>query len=152
MKLLKSCLVMLLFLGAVKGLFAERAKEPYRAMLYSALLPGGGQIYNEAYVKAGLVMGVQGFLIGSAIYHEGKRADYQKLMDSTADAIQQQQYRSLRNEYKDRLNNDFWWIGITAALSIVDAYVDANLYDFEARKQKLNLRFEGTSINLELDF
>lgn len=116
------------------------------------MLPGGGQVYNEKYVKAGLVIGVQSWLIGSAIYHNGKRADYQKLVDSTTDAIYQQQYRALRNEYQDKLSNDIWWIGITAALSVIDAYVDAHLYDFEARKSKLNLRFDGTSVKLELDF
>jgi len=131
---------------------AQNKPQPYRAMLYSALLPGGGQIYNHQYLKAGLVIGVQGYLIGSAIYHEGKRSDYRDLANGVSDNFLQQQYLARSRDYKEKLNNDIWWIGITAALSMIDAYVDAHLYDFDEEKSKLQLRFEDSQLQIRYRF
>jgi hypothetical protein len=41
------------------GISMVYAANPTHAMLYSAFIPGGGQIYNHAYVKAGIVIGIQ---------------------------------------------------------------------------------------------
>jgi hypothetical protein len=145
---LKNILILLVLLSLAAALGAEDTRSPYRAMLYSAVFPGGGQLYNRQYLKAGAVLGVQGFLIGSAIYHDGKRDDYRRLAASAADGLQQQEYEALADDYRGRLNNDIWWIGITAALSMIDAYVDAHLYDFDLQKEKLRLRFEETTLLL----
>lgn len=149
MNALKHVSILLILLCAAVLLSAEAARNPYRAMLYSAVAPGGGQIYNQKYLKAGLVIGVQGFLIGSAIYHDGKRDDYRRLAQSADNALLEQQYLARSKDYKERLNNDIWWIGITAALSMIDAWVDAHLFDFEEQKEKLRLRFEDTTLLLE---
>lgn len=146
-----SCLTALLFVWVV-FLTAQPVKNPTRAALYSIMLPGGGQVYNHAYVKAGVVIGVQAYFVGSALYHDGKAKDFEKLSAGTSDAILQQEYQSRRKEYQELRTSDFWWIGITMALSALDAYVDAHLYDFEAQKDKLHLRFEGDAILLERGF
>lgn len=148
----KRTVIILLLLGCVAFAFGQEKREPYRAMLYSAVFPGGGQLYNQAWLKAGLVMGVQGYLIGSAIYHDGKRADFNELAENTQDSFLQQQYEARSKEYRDALNNDIWWIGITAGLSVIDAYVDAHLYDFESQKEKIRLRFEGDALSLQYRF
>ncbi len=143
-------LTILLAFGAI--LEARTPPSPNRAMLYSAILPGGGQIYNRSYFKAGLVIGVQGYLIGSAIYHDAKRDDYRELLSSTTDPVLIQQYTLQRDDYKAMLTNDFWWMGITAALSMVDAYVDAHLWDFNAQKQKLQILFEDSALQVRFRF
>lgn len=141
-----------LLLGIAFPCQAQRAPQPTRAMLYSALFPGGGQLYNRAWVKAGLVMGVQGWLIGSAIYDNGKKKDFQRLAQNSSLPSEQFYYQSMQQEYRDRLNNDIWWIGITAALSMVDAYVDAHLYDFEEQEKQLRLRFSESGLRLQYKF
>lgn len=138
-------IVLILLLAA--GLSAEGKRDPTRAALYSLVLPGGGQIYNHAYLKAGLVIGVQGWLIGSAIHHANQRDKFRELAETAPPALEQQ-YLADSEEYRDKLNNDIWWIGIAAALSVFDAYVDAHLSDFEEQKEKLRLRFDGEKLSL----
>ncbi len=148
----KKLIIIMIMLGFACLSFGEEKREPYRAMVYSAVFPGGGQIYNQAWLKAGLVMGVQGFLIGSAIHHENKRSDFQELAETTQDTFLKQEYEARSREYKDALNNDIWWIGITAGLSVIDAYVDAHLHDFESQKEKVRLRFAEGTLSLEYRF
>jgi len=144
---LKKLMLILLFMMSL--LFAV---NPTRAMLYSAFIPGGGQVYNRAYVKAGIVIGVQGYLVGSTLYNDAKVQDYKKKISATDDAFLLQQYRDGRDEYRERRTSDIWWMGITCVLSMLDAYVDAHLQDFEAEKQKLHLRFEDEQLQLRYHF
>lgn len=134
------------------SLFAQPVKNPTRAAVYSALLPGGGQLYNQAYVKAGIVIGVQAYLVASAIAHDKKVDDYRKLASQTNDVFLQQHYQSKQQEYKEMRTSDFWWMGITAALSVLDAYVDAHLSDFDANKKKLHLLFEDEQVLIQYRF
>ena len=131
---------------------AQPQKDPTRAVIYSAVIPGGGQIYNHAYVKAGVVIGVQAYFLGSLLWHDSKANDYKVLSESTTDAYYQQLYKTKRKEYQELRTSDFWWMGITAALSVLDAYVDAHLSNFESEKDKLHIRFEGETLLLEHRF
>lgn len=134
------------------SLFAQPLKSPTKAAIYSALIPGGGQIYNQAYVKAGIVIGVQAYLVGSAIAHDKKVEDYRKLAAQTSDVFLNQHYKSKQQEYKEMRTSDFWWMGITVALSVLDAYVDAHLSDFDANKKKLHLLFEDEQVQIQYRF
>lgn len=147
-------LLIALFLlpGAVSLCHAQSTVKPGRALLYSALFPGGGQIYNRSWVKAGAVIGVQGWLIGSAIHNSHQKNRYNNLAASAAQISDQAYYNAMETEYRNRLNNDIWWIGITAGLSMIDAYVDAHLHDFEEQDRKLKLRFSDTKLGLEYRF
>lgn len=128
------------------------AVNPTHAMLYSALIPGGGQIYNRAYVKASVVIGLQSYLIGTALYHDSKIQDFKEKASSSNDTYFKEHYRQRAAEYKEKRTSDIWWIGITAALSVMDAYVDAHLADFEAQKSKLRLRFEDETVAIQIRF
>jgi hypothetical protein len=128
------------------------ATNPTHAMLYSAFIPGGGQIYNQAYFKAGLMIGLQSYLVGTALYHDGKAEEYRDKANSSTDPFIVQYNRDRATEYQERRTSDIWWIGITAALSVLDAYVDAHLADFDAQKAKLRLRFEDETISLNYHF
>lgn len=130
------------------GLFAN----PRSAMLYSAALPGGGQIYNREYVKAGIVIALQGYLSGMAIYNDSKVQDYKEKLSGTSDAYTLQYYQQQVDEYRARRTSDIWWIGITMALSMMDAYVDAHLSDFDEKKQDLHIKFEDRMLGLEFRY
>lgn len=129
----------------------EYEKNPYRSMVYSAVVPGGGQIYTKNYVKAGLIIGVQTYLISQALQNNSKMNKYKDLMDGTnssSDLINRHQ----RDKYRDDLRSDYWWIGTTIFLSIADAFVDAHLYNFNAEKEKVHLKFEDKLLKLEYRF
>lgn len=145
----KHILILLLLLCLAMPCIAQSLSRPARAMLFSAVLPGGGQMYNKAWVKGGIVIGVQGWLIGSAIHNDLQRAHYHDLVVSGANPV----WNAAREkEYQRRVNNDIWWIGITAVLSSIDAFVDAHLADFEEQDRALKLRFSGESLILEYRF
>ena len=115
------------------------------ATLSSMILPGAGQIYNESYWKAPIVWGL-GYYFYSVyqnqdnLYKE-KRSLYESTLfsrDTSTNASQKLSYTALANELQDqrdyykRQRNEFgWYLVLTYALNILDAYVDAALYSFE---------------------
>lgn len=92
----------------------------------SLFFPGWGQFYNEQYLKSVIVFSGVTFFVVQAVRFNRKAAD------APAGSAQ-------RASYIDKRNLQFWFIGATTLLSMVDAYVDALLYDFDAGPQ-LQLR------------
>lgn len=140
------CVILILIL---LPLGAQKPKNPTRAMVYSALIPGGGQFYNESYYKSAGFFGVEALLVGAALYHDGKADSYKDKLNSTTDAILLQEYRKLRQDHRDLCKRYFWLFGIVTVGSMLDAYVEAKLDNFEAEKAGLHLRFEGEGLSLE---
>ncbi|MFO7660343.1 MAG: DUF5683 domain-containing protein [Candidatus Cloacimonadaceae bacterium] len=144
-------IALLLLLGSLNAV--EYDKNPYRAMLYSAALPGGGQIYNQAYVKAAVVAGLQAYLIGTALHHNERKDHYQELMNNSV--IGEQDYlifKQQRDGYRDDLRSDYWWMGTVLVLSVADAFVDAHLYNFNQEKDKIKIRFEDKMLQVSYHF
>lgn len=144
---MKKLLLMPLLLCSILG-----AVNPSRAMIYSAVVPGAGQIYNEAYAKAGIVIGLQAWNIGKAVYNDGKASEYADKASVASDPFYQQFYKDRSREYREKRTSDIWWIGITAALSALDAYVDAHLSNFDSEREKLHLRFEDGRAGFQINF
>lgn len=97
----------------------KMTKSPKGAMLRSLALPGWGQFYNRQWIKGGIVIAAHGALIGAAVYYNNKMSE--TTVGSNA-----------RDYYLDQRNLMFWLLGLTKLLSMVDAYIDAHLYDFDA--------------------
>lgn len=120
-------------------------KSTVIALLGSAVLPGAGQIYNESYWKAPVVWGF-GYYFYS-VYHRQDRLYKEKraLYESTLNAIdtasttiirnnlsdEADKLKGLRDFYKNQRNEFGWYLAITYVLNMVDAYVDAALFNFE---------------------
>lgn len=88
-------------------------------MLRSLALPGWGQLYNRQWIKALVVVGAQTALVGYAVHFNSSARDFPE-------------GSSNREANIDRRNGMFWLMALTKLLSMVDAYVDAQLYDFDA--------------------
>ena len=140
-----------------------------RAMWLAIVLPGAGQIYNRKYWKLPIIYG--GF-VGCAyaitwnnqMYHDYSQA-YMDIMDddpntnsynqflhlgATIDASNIDRYKEIFRKRKDRYRRwrdmgMFVMIGVYA-FSIIDAYVDASLSEFDI-SDDLTLRVEPTIIN-----
>ena len=140
-------LVLILFISSL--IFAEEvAKKPFKAAALSFFIPGAGQLYNEAYLKSGIVVALEGSLIGLAVYHNSKAEDY---YDKYKLSGNEKDYNQYLNYYYKRQDN-FWWIGVVIFLSSIDAFVDAHLFNFEERKNKIHLKFEDNVIGLSYSF
>ena len=145
--------------------------NPKRAMWLAIVLPGAGQIYNRKYWKVPIVYG--GF-VGCAyamrwnnqMFRDYSQA-YMDIMDddpntqsynqflhlgAKIDESNLQRYQELFRKRKDRFRRwrdlSFFCLVGVYALSVVDAYVDASLSEFDISKD-LSLRVEPTIINNE---
>ena len=147
--------------------------NPKKAVIYSAIFPGLGQIYNRKYWKLPLIYG--GFIgisygitwngqyygdykdAFSAISSDDFRSDanFSKWKDMAPQSMRNQdisdanaewlkgQFKRKKNVY--RRNRDLCIIGAVGiyALCMIDAYVDAHLFDFDISPD-LSLRVEPT--------
>jgi hypothetical protein len=111
----------------------ERKKVPRVAMLSSAVLPGLGQVYNGRRLKVGVLAGFMTFYTGNIIinwqkhkFHEAQR----DLLPQGTSAWKQQDALSLFHE--ERATDFMWWAGATWLIGILDAWIDAHLYDVRA--------------------
>lgn len=99
--------------GNHESVDSSYVKSPGRAMLYS-IIPGGGQLYNRSPLKALLFAGVFSYfgyeyVITNRIYQDDKL-----------------------NESLHRSRNDkIWLLSLTWVLNLADAYVEAQLWDFD---------------------
>ncbi|WP_073211091.1 DUF5683 domain-containing protein [Xylanibacter ruminicola] len=143
--------------------------DPKRALWLALVIPGGGQIYNRKYWKLPLVYG--GFLgclyamnWNNTMYKDYSQA-YLDLTDSDPATQSYNQflhlgaqindsnkdrYKDLFKKRKDRYRRwrdmSFFVLVGVYALSVVDAYVDAELSVFDISKD-LSLRIEPTVLD-----
>jgi len=145
---MKKTLLLLLFCSYQICFGFDLPKQPTKAALYSLIIPGGGQFYNENYWKFSSVLAIEGYFLSRTIYHSVKTHNtYERYRES----LDENEYE-IYLDYYYKLQNDYWWLGATVVLSMIDAYVDAHLYNFQEKKEKINLKFIDDMIILELKF
>jgi hypothetical protein len=112
----------------------REGKSTTIAMLASMIAPGTGQIYNESYWKAPVIWGVGYYFYSVYRNQDDLYKEYRSQYDTTITPVNPSgntQLRSLRDFHKGQRNTFGWYIAITYILNIVDAYVDAALFNFE---------------------
>ncbi len=113
--------------------------DPRKAILFAAVLPGMGQVYNKKYWKLPLVYGgMFGFGYGVNFYQKGFRKYKGELFDIiennepiSVSGFSETQLRTIVDRY--RRERDFFII-LSAGmylLQMVDAHVDAHLKEFD---------------------
>lgn len=114
--------------------------SPTKAGLYSAVLPGLGQYYNKKYWKIPIVWGAIGTGVGIALWNEKQYQRYRSAFIAELNGqthefsgIQGIDLKTALGNTQDRMKRQRdYAIAITAGiyiLSIVDAVVDAHLYE-----------------------
>lgn len=138
------------------------AHSPNKATFYSAVLPGLGQIYNQKYWKVPIIYAGFGGLIYYAnytnfVYNKYKDGyNIQLRIDNGELGLEP----AFPNQSADNLkkNKDQWrrWrdlniigIGIFYVAQILDADVDAHLFDYDM-SEDLSMRFEPVLIPNEM--
>lgn len=101
-------------------------KSPWGAVLRSAVVPGWGQIYNESYYKAPIIWGLSAWLIYAWVQSNNSYKQFANLYIQNPNLYNQ----SNRDFYRDQRDLFSLYMGITYLLNLVDAYVDAHLFDF----------------------
>ena len=138
--------------------------NPQRALWLALVIPGGGQIYNRKYWKLPLVYGgfvgcVYAMSWNNMMYKDYAQA-YLDIMDDDPGTASynkflhlgrqitpqnEERYKTIFKKRKDRFRryrdlSFFVMVGVYA-LSVIDAYVDAELSEFDISKD-LSLRVE----------
>ena len=143
--------------------------DPKRALWLALVIPGGGQIYNRKYWKLPLVYG--GFIgclyamnWNNTMYKDYSQAyldlmdndpgtqSYNQFMhlgmqitDSNKDRYQKL-FKSRKDRYRRWRDMSFFVLVGVYALSVIDAYVDAELSVFDISKD-LSLKIEPTVLD-----
>ena len=143
--------------------------NPKRALWLALVIPGGGQIYNRKYWKLPLVYG--GFMCclyamnwNNSMYRDYSQA-YLDLTDNDPNTQSYNQFLHLgqkitpenaarfedifkkrKDKYRRWRDLSFFVLLGVYALSVIDAYVDAELSVFDISKD-LSLKVEPTIIN-----
>lgn len=142
--------------------------NPQRAMWLAMVLPGAGQIYNRKYWKLPIFYGgMMGCLYAmnwnNMMYKDYSQA-YLDIMDDDPttqsynkflhlgkhiDSSNEERYKKLFKSRKDRYRRwrdmSFFCLVGVYALSVIDAYVDAELSEFDISKD-LSLKVKPTVI------
>ena len=115
--------------------------NPARATLYSAILPGAGQIYNRKYWKAPIVWGGLGlsiyFIQHNTKQYERYRDGYVALIDddpttvSEFDGANAQSVRDVADTYHKWRDQSYLALVGVYILNVVDATVDAHFVRFD---------------------
>lgn len=152
------CLLIALLLSPFKYIHAQSQKpandslpahkhSPMKAQLYSAVLPGLGQIYNRKYWKVPIIYGIGGAVIYSYFYNKDI---YEELNDAYIEVYymvpppDEYEFRgqvirgdiagTLRtSKERFRKYKDYALVGIAAVylLNIIDAMIDAHFLEYD---------------------
>ena len=109
-------------------------KSSWTAIGLSAALPGAGQVYTANYWKVPLIWGLGGYWVyewssNNKLYREHRDRYNQSIVDSPPGG--DERYLRLREFYRDQRDSFAWYLGLLYFLNVVDAYVGAELYDFD---------------------
>lgn len=107
-----------------------RKFSPTGALMRSAFVPGWGQFYNRKYIKGSIITAGESYLIAS-IYTYWKEADRHRHNFEHSDnlAFKASEFTQYTNA-RDSRNLRFWILAGAIFYSMFDAYVDAQLADF----------------------
>ncbi|HEY5824390.1 MAG TPA: DUF5683 domain-containing protein [Cyclobacteriaceae bacterium] len=121
-----------------------RRYNPRKALFFSAVVPGMGQVYNKRYWKVPIVYG--GLILGAYVVNTYQiqylqyKSELFSLLNNPVPPISesgynQEQLRSIIN--KTRRQRDYFSIltAIWYMLQIMDAHVDAHLKEFDLNPQ-----------------
>jgi len=132
----------------------EKPHSAKKATYYSMMCPGLGQIYNKKYWKLPLVYGgfagcIYGISFNTKWYRKYRTAYiYKTDNDSTTNNALSAEYttdvlQSRKDFYRRNMELSYILTGLLYIINIVDAAVDAHLYDFNVNDD-LSMRIEPT--------
>lgn len=135
-----------------------KVHSPHKATMYSALVPGLGQVYNKKYWKLPVIYGATGIIIYAFNFNNdqynkyknaytdmdaGKITDFEGITDKTI-------LIRAKDGYKRDRNLNVILLGAVYLLNVVDATVDAHLFDYEMTDD-LSLNVQPT-LKKSIDF
>jgi len=137
----------------------QKDKSPKKAAIYSAVIPGSGQIYTKKYWKIPIIYGG---LVASAYFINDNNNQYNEYRDAALLSYETGEDQlgytyseliTLKDYYRrNREISYFSFVGVYI-LNIVDASVNAHLFNFDVSDDiSLNIRPYSTLSNTGVSF
>lgn len=130
--------------GPVRNFFRKGYPNPTKAMVFSFVIPGAGQLYNKKYWKVPIVFGAYGLMIYFIDFSSGQynfyKEEYIKVVDgdesTNSDLVTirgwgEDDIKESRDLYRKRMELSYIGLAAVTLLSGIDAYVDAHLAGFD---------------------
>lgn len=117
--------------------------DPVGALWRSGLLAGLGQFYNEQWLKGALLMGCEAFTVYHLVHYAveagrefeaGRDIEIPEGLDSPQiDELREKRddHFAAYEDHRVRYETYIWLTALVIVYSMLDAYVDAHLWDFE---------------------
>jgi hypothetical protein len=125
------------------------AKSGNLAMLFSAILPGSGQMYAHRYYTIPLIWGFGYYFASIAIKANNQYMDYRGQYSESVrldtNHVGDPNILRVREFYHNQRDEFIFYLALTYFLNIIDAYVGATLYDFDVSNElggNAKLRFQ----------
>jgi hypothetical protein len=115
-------------------------KSPLVATLLSAVLPGAGQIYNQSYWKVPIIAGLVGYFGYEYFHYNNIYKDYRdQYAASQTPAFPEgdDNLKTLREFNRTQRDDFVWYFLIIYVINMADAFVDAHLFDFDVKEEKI---------------
>lgn len=131
---------------------------PKKAGLFSAIIPGSGQIYNRQYWKAPLVYGAAAAGIYFFSFNYDKYTTYKKAyfgrltnggntLESESEELKRyttNDLKTLQDEYRKYLDMTVMFSALGYAVQIIDAIASAHLRNFDMSRD-ISFQFKPTA-------
>ncbi len=158
----------------------DTVPKPRKVLLKSAIIPGWGQVINKQYWKVPIIYGALVGLSWYSVqmtrnYHEFRAAYYNSLSDPSRNYHTDKRFgptppylvgqsgdalKYYRNYYRNTRDMVYLGIGLAYGLNIIDAYVYAQMRDFDVSNNlsvqasivPQNIPTQGTGVGLQLTF
>ncbi len=115
--------------------FKQKRLSPSQVTLYSTVIPSFGQFYNRSYWKVPIFLSLGGWCAYNFIQQNNLYATYrdryQNALAQTPVPPNADFNRRLRDFHRGQRDEFAVYIALVYALSILDAYIDAHLFDFD---------------------
>lgn len=154
MSSLRKILIVIL-IGISFRVSAQEYKSARKAALYSAIIPGSGQIYTKKYWKVPIIYGG---LLYSAYYINESNDMYQLYKETYLNRINgdlsdnldfsNNDLKTLTDHYKRNREISTLLFTLTYLLNIIDASVNAHLFDYDV-SDDLTLHIQPTYFSKE---
>lgn len=136
----KKHIIIILFLLIGNSVFAQvkTTKNPKRAAIYSAIIPGTGQVYTKKYWKIPIIYGgliTSGYYINESnnLYQLYKSTYINRINGDMSDNLNYSNtdLRTLTEHHRRNREISALLFTLTYVLNIVDASVNAHLFNYD---------------------
>jgi hypothetical protein len=122
---------------------STRTVRPSAAMLRSALLPGWGQLYTGHPFKAAWVAAAGATFVTLTVRADNRVSDLAGRRGGITDPVERDALEGDIEAWRIERRRWLVWSASLWIYAVVDAYVDAQLHDFDAEEPRFRLALGG---------